>query len=372
MATQKVLGILGGGQLAQMMALAAIPLGIKCHIYEPDPLAPARLCAIHHCAPYDDEAALRQFAAAVDVITYEFENVPVDCGTFLRTLKPVAPGIAALRICQDRLLEKTFARDLGFTTAPFVDLVASLTSADAIAAVGLPAILKTRRLGYDGKGQQTVHTIAELDTARACYEGHPLILEGFVTFAHEVSIIAARAADGTTVRFPLIQNTHHHGILRTAVAPAPCSTKGLEQDADRMMQTVMHAFGYIGVLSIECFVVETTQGPTLVINEFAPRVHNSGHWSIEGARTSQFAYHVRAVTGLILPDVTLHGVAAMCNLIGDEPDDSEIPPDVFVHRYHKAPRPRRKVGHLTMVSSTHDNVTHLLQHCAQLLGVKIS
>ena len=223
MTARPVLGILGGGQLAQMMALEAIPLGILCHIYDPDPVAPARLCAIHHCAAYDDTSALLRFAAAVDVITYEFENIPMSCVTFLNTHKPIMPGITALQMCQDRLTEKTFARSLGFVTAPFVDLVPTLSSSDALRTVGAPAILKTRRMGYDGKGQQTIQNAQELDVARAAYGSYELILEGMVHFRHEVSIITARAQDGTTVRYPLIQNTHQHGILRTSIAPARCT-----------------------------------------------------------------------------------------------------------------------------------------------------
>jgi 5-(carboxyamino)imidazole ribonucleotide synthase len=370
MTARPVLGILGGGQLAQMMALAAIPLGIQCHIYDPDPVAPARLCAIHHCAAYDDSAALLRFADAVDVITYEFENIPVSCVSFLTTYKPIMPGVTSLQMCQDRIKEKTFARSLGFATAPFVDLVPTLSSIDALYTVGTPAILKTRRMGYDGKGQHTVRTAQELDTARASYESHELILEGNVPFLQEVSIIATRSQDGTTVRYPLIQNTHQHGILRTSIAPAPCSTPQLEMLADTIARTVLDTLGYVGVLTIECFVVKAPHGYTLVINEFAPRVHNSGHWSIEGATTSQFEYHMRAVMGLSIAPPILRGHSALCNLIGAEPAHSDIPARVAVHRYHKMPRPGRKVGHLTI--NAHDLATlqHEIATCSQLTGIK--
>ena len=372
MTARPVLGILGGGQLAQMMALEAIPLGIQCHIYDPDPVAPARLCAIHHCAAYDDTSALLRFAAAVDVITYEFENIPMSCVTFLNTHKPIMPGITALQMCQDRLTEKTFARSLGFVTAPFVDLVPTLSSSDALRTVGAPAILKTRRMGYDGKGQQTIQNAQELDVARDAYGSYELILEGMVHFRHEVSIITARAQDGTTVRYPLIQNTHRQGILRTSLAPAPCRTTELEALADQIASTVLDALGYVGVLTIECFVVDAPGGSTLVINEFAPRVHNSGHWSIEGATTSQFAYHVRAVMGLRIDPPELRGYSALCNLIGDEPAHSDIPVGVSIHRYHKTPRPGRKVGHLTITTTDHTALQHTIEVCNQLIGVRIT
>jgi len=370
MTTRPVLGILGGGQLAQMMALAAIPLGVQCHIYDPDPVAPARLCAIHHCATYDDVPALLRFAEAVDVITYEFENIPMSCVSFLNTHKPIMPGNSALQMCQDRLTEKTFARSLGFATAPFVELVPTLSSTDALHAVGAPAILKTRRMGYDGKGQQTIQNAAELDCARAAYGTHELILEGIVPFLHEVSIISVRAQDGTTVRYPLIQNTHQHGILRTSIAPAPCRTAELESLANQIASRVLDAVGYVGVLTIECFVVATPGGSTLVINEFAPRVHNSGHWSIEGATHSQFDYHVRAVMGIRIDPPELHGWSALCNLIGDEPADSDIPAGVAVHRYHKTPRPGRKVGHITMTATDLATLNQHIASCRHLTGVR--
>ena len=370
MPTQPILGILGGGQLAQMLALAAIPLGISCHIYEPDPHAPARLCAIHHCAAYDDFTALQAFADAVDVITYEFENVPVDCVAFLAARKPVEPGATALRICQDRLLEKAFATQLGYATAPHVALAETLSSADAVASVGLPAILKTRRMGYDGKGQQTVHSTAELDLARASYIGHELILEGYVPYQHEVSIIAARDLHGTIVRYPLVQNTHRDGILRHSIAPAPCSTEALDASADQMAQHILTAFAYVGILAIECFVVNASHGPTLVINEFAPRVHNSGHWSIEGATTSQFENHVRAVSGLAVREPSMRGVAVMLNLIGEEPDDAAVPAGIAIHRYHKAPRLGRKVGHLSIVAAHAADCIVLTDACRTLPGIR--
>jgi 5-(carboxyamino)imidazole ribonucleotide synthase len=369
MPTQPILGILGGGQLAQMLALAAIPLGISCHIYEPDPHAPARLCAVHHCAAYDNFIALQAFADAVDVITYEFENVPVACVAFLAARKPVAPGAMALRICQDRLMEKEFATQLGYATAPFIALADALSSVDAVAAVGFPAILKTRRMGYDGKGQQTIQSTAELDAARAHYIGHELILEGYVPFTDEVSIIAARDQFGTVIRYPLVQNMHRDGILRRSTAPAPCSTAALEEAADQMAHHILSAFAYVGILAIECFVVDTPHGPTLVINEFAPRVHNSGHWSIEGSSTSQFENHVRAVTGLAVREPLMRGVAVMLNLIGNEPEDSAVPAGVAIHRYHKTPRPGRKVGHLTVVAPYNSDCSILVEACNNLPGM---
>lgn len=368
MTTLPVLGILGGGQLAQMIALAALPLGVRCHVYDPDPHAPARLCALHHCASYDDESALRAFAAAVDVITYEFENVPTDCVTTVAALRPLAPGIEALRVCQDRIYEKSFARTLGLATAPFVDLTPDVPSHDALAAVGGHAIVKTRRLGYDGKGQRRVSTLAELDAARHDFAGHALILEGFVPFSHEVSIIAARGHDGTIVRYPLIENIHHEGILRRSLAPAPVADAALETRATEIADAVLTAFGYVGVLTIECFVVPGPAGASLVINEFAPRVHNSGHWSIEGADVSQFALHVAAVCGFPLQRPTVAAAAGMLNLIGAEPLPRDIPPGVAIHRYHKAPRPGRKVGHLTAVASDRGALAQTLAQCSALVG----
>lgn len=345
------IGILGGGQLGRMLALAGYPLGLRFRVYEPAPDAPAGHMAEQIAAAYDDRAALERFAAAVDVLTYEFENVPVAATRILQRFAPVFPPPAALKAAQDRLVEKRFFNALAIPTAPFapVDDRAALDA--AIAQLGLPAILKTRRLGYDGKGQALLRDGEDAHAAWRELGGESLILEGFVPFAREVSLLAVRGQDGAIVCYPLVENVHRDGILRRSIAPAPGLDAELQAQAESYARRALEALEYVGVLAIELFEVrDLAGGPArLLANEMAPRVHNSGHWTIEGAATSQFENHLRAICGLPLGSVAPRGHAAMVNLIGEYPDVLALLrlEETHVHLYGKAPRPGRKIGHVT-------------------------
>jgi 5-(carboxyamino)imidazole ribonucleotide synthase len=344
------IGILGGGQLGRMLALAAAPLGYRCHVYCPESDPPAgHVAAVTTTADYTDEDALGRFAAAVDVVTYEFENIPVECVQFLSERVAVRPGAEALAVTQDRLKEKTFACDSGAETAPF-RAVSSLTDLEtAITEIGCPAILKTRRFGYDGKGQTRLESPDDAATAWQQAGEATSILEGFVAFDREISLIAARAADDTIVSFPPIENHHHNHILATSKVPAAISAD-LAAQAEACARALLQGLDYVGVLAVEMFVA----GDRLLINEMAPRVHNSGHWTIEGAETSQFEQHIRAICGLPLGDVTLRGDIVMRNLIGDDVDGWQnilTEPGQHLHLYGKAEsRPGRKMGHVTTIA----------------------
>ena len=344
------IGILGGGQLGRMLALAGYPLGLQFRFLDPTAgMAPVDALAsrIRSEQGYDDAATLAQFLDGLDVVTYEFENVPVAAARKLAERVPVFPPPAALEASQDRLTEKTFLRDLGIPTPPFeaVDALPELEA--AVAKVGLPAMLKTRRMGYDGKGQHFIRATEDVAPAWHALTGVPLILEGFVDFDRELSILAVRGRAGEMAFYPLVQNRHHDGILHRAIAPAPDVSPETQALAQSFATRVMEALDYVGVLAIEFFGV----GETLIANEMAPRVHNSGHWTIEGAETSQFENHLRAVAGLPLGSTAMRGHAAMLNILGDLPPD--IPailaiPGIHLHLYDKAPRPGRKLGHITL------------------------
>ncbi len=343
------LGILGGGQLGRMIAIAAANLGYSCHVYGPEADPPAgQVAAATTIAPYEDEAALALFAAAVDAVTYEFENVPAATVDFLAARVPVRPGAKALATAQDRLVEKTFANDQGAETAPFraVDSRAELDA--AIAALGLPAVLKTRRFGYDGKGQAIIRTLADVDAAFAAMKGAPAILEGFVDFVAEISVVAARGLGGDVAVFDPVENRHSHHILDVSVAPAPLLTPALALLAQTIAHDFLIALDYVGVLAIEFFV---TGDGRLLVNEMAPRVHNSGHWTIEGAETSQFEQAARAALGLPLGCPIARGRSIMLNLIGDDARAWArllLAEGAHLHLYGKAEaRPGRKMGHVT-------------------------
>ncbi|PWR22282.1 5-(carboxyamino)imidazole ribonucleotide synthase [Zavarzinia compransoris] len=345
------LGILGGGQLGRMIALAAANLGYRSHIYGPDADPPAgQVAAAATIAAYDDEAALAAFAAAVDAVTYEFENVPAATVEFLAARKPVRPGAKALAVAQDRVAEKTFANGRGAATAPFraVDSRADLDA--AVAALGLPAVLKTRRLGYDGKGQAMIRTAADLDAAFAAMKGQPAILEGFVDFTAEISVVAARGVAGDVAVFDPVENRHRHHILDVTIAPAPALPAATALRAQTIAHDFLIALDYVGVLAIEFFV---TADGALLVNEMAPRVHNSGHWTIEGAETSQFEQAARAALGLPLGCPLRRGRAVMLNLIGDDAHAHGrllLAEGAHLHLYGKAEaRPGRKMGHVTRV-----------------------
>ena len=347
-------GILGGGQLARMLAMAAAQLGLRTHIYAPEPDSPAfAVAAARTVAAYDDAAALAAFAAAVEVVTYEFENVPAATVAILDPVRPVRPNGRALAVTQDRLHEKTFLRDLGLATAPFAAVDDAAALEEAAARVGRPAILKTRRFGYDGKGQRTLRAEGDLAAAAAGL-GQPGILEGVVPFAREVSVVAARAADGVFAAYDIGENVHREGILRTTRLPAAIGPDTAAA-AVAAARRIADALDYVGVLAVELFVVDDPgAGERLVVNEIAPRVHNSGHWTLGGAVTSQFEQHVRAIAGWPLGSTRRHGAIAMRNLIGAEADDW---PAILaaegdsLHLYGKAEaRPGRKMGHVTRVT----------------------
>ncbi|MBS7538594.1 5-(carboxyamino)imidazole ribonucleotide synthase [Ancylobacter lacus] len=347
------IGILGGGQLARMIALAAAPLGLKAHIFAPERESPAfDVASAHTCAAYDDAAALDRFAAAVDVVTYEFENVPVATAEHLAEKVPVHPGTRALGITQERLVEKSFVAGLGIATAPFarVDTLEELEA--ALATIGTPAVLKTRRFGYDGKGQTLIRPGDDAAAAFAAIGRHPAILEGFVPFLREVSVVAARRADGAFAAYEVTENEHRHHILYRSTVPADVTPAG-ESAAQDIARRIGDALGYVGVFAVELFVVGEGEDQRIVVNEIAPRVHNSGHWTLDGAETSQFEQHVRAIAGWPLGLTARRGRVEMTNLIGDEAGAWHRlleQPGAHLHLYGKAEaRPGRKMGHWTRI-----------------------
>ena len=350
LAPGRTIGILGGGQLGRMLSVAASRLGFRSHVYEPGADPPAADVARRvTTAAYKDEAALRVFAASVDVITYEFENVPTAALDLLETLRPIRPNRRALAISQDRLAEKEFLTSLGLTCAPFAAVNGAQDLEEALALIGAPAILKTRRLGYDGKGQARLSTPADAPAALAAMQGAPAVLEGFIDFSHEVSVIAARGLDGSVACFDPGENVHRGGILRTTTVPARLSP-GQRSDAILLAGRVLNALDYVGVLGVELFV--TSAG--LIVSEIAPRVHNSGHWTQAGCAVDQFEQHIRAVAGWPLGDGARYADVVMENLIGD--DIARVPAlarerDLQVHLYGKAEaRPGRKMGHFNRIT----------------------
>lgn len=344
------IGILGGGQLGRMLSVAASRLGFKTHIYEPGANPPAGHVADHvTTAPYEDETALKAFASAVDVITYEFENVPTSALDLLEAVKPIRPNRKALAVSQDRLIEKNFLSDQGLKVAPFAAVDDEVDLAEAIAEIGTPAILKTRRFGYDGKGQARIMTPEEADQALTDMAGAPSILEGFVNFSHEVSVIAARGQAGDISCFDPGENVHKSGILHTTTVPARLSP-AQRTDAVLLAAKILNALDYVGVMGVELFV--TKEG--LVVNEIAPRVHNSGHWTQNGCVVDQFEQHIRAVVGWPLGDGKRHSNVEMLNLIGDDVERiPEFAKDgaTAIHLYGKADvKPGRKMGHVNKIT----------------------
>ena len=343
-----VIGILGGGQLGRMLSVAASRLGYRCHIYEPGAAPAGDVAHKVTTAPYENETALRAFAASVDVITFEFENVPTSALDLLESLKPIRPNRRALAISQDRIAEKSFLNELGLQTAPWAEVNSEADLRAGVARLGLPAILKTTRLGYDGKGQVKVENEADILDAWLAMAGAASVLEGFVVFHREVSVIAARGLDGSVAAYDPGENIHRDGILRTTTVPAHLSAVQ-STDAVLLAARILNALDYVGVMGVELFV--TSNG--LLVNEIAPRVHNSGHWTQGGCTVDQFEQHIRAVTGLPLGDGSRYSDVVMENLIGD--DVLRVPEllkthDTAVHLYGKgASRPGRKMGHVNRV-----------------------
>jgi 5-(carboxyamino)imidazole ribonucleotide synthase len=342
-------GVLGGGQLGRMLALEGRRLGLSFRFLEPSSPSPVDGLGEVIRAPYDDRAALDRLAGGVDVVTYEFENVPVDAALHLAERVPVHPAPSALRVAQDRLLEKEAFRDADLDTPAFRAVGTLEELKEALAAVGLPAVLKTRRFGYDGKGQAVLRAESDVAAAWDLVGGVPLLLEAFVPFRRELSILGVRGADGASAFYPLVENVHRGGILWTSVAPAPDVDPALERDAESHVRHFLDAHGYVGVLAIELFDVDGR----LMANEMAPRVHNSGHWTLDGAVTSQFENHLRAVCGLPLGSTASRGPSAMLNFLGDAPPLADVlrVEGAHVHLYDKAPRPGRKVGHVNVTGA---------------------
>lgn len=341
-------GIIGAGQLGQMLALAGIPLGLQFRFYDRSADTPGSRVAPVTVGEFDDHAKLAKFAEGLDVITFDWENVSAEALRTLEGKAPVYPPPAALATSQDRLLEKQMFRELGIPTPPFeaVDNYKELIA--AAAKIGIPGVLKTRRLGYDGKGQFVIADDSQLERAWEALGGVPLIYEGFVKFTREVSIIGARSTQDETTTYPLCANTHLNGILRYTIAPF--AHKPLQQQAQRYLRRVMRHLNYVGLLTIEFFVVRGR----LLANEIAPRVHNSGHWTIEGASISQFENHLRAILGWPLGNTDTRGHSAMINFIGTIPPAEQLvkESDVYFHDYGKEPRADRKLGHCTLLERT--------------------
>ncbi|RLL72920.1 5-(carboxyamino)imidazole ribonucleotide synthase [Paenirhodobacter hankyongi] len=343
------IGILGGGQLGRMLSVAASRLGFRCHIFEPGAEPPAGQVAWKvTTAPYEDEAALTAFAESVDVVTYEFENIPTAALDLIERLRPIHPNRRALAISQDRLQEKAFLNGIGLSTAPWAAAEDMASLEAALATIGTPSILKTTRLGYDGKGQARIKTPEDAPAALAAMAGAPAVLEGFVEFSCEISVIAARGLDGSVSCFDPGENVHRDGILHTTTVPARISP-ALRSDAVLIAAKILNALDYVGVLGVELFV--TPKG--LLVNEIAPRVHNSGHWTQAGCTVDQFEQHIRALAGWPLGDGSRYADVEMLNLIGD--DVARVPvlakePRTQIHLYGKAEaKPGRKMGHVNRV-----------------------
>jgi len=370
------IGILGGGQLGYMLALAGYPLGLHFRFLDPSPEAPVGRIATRITAQFTDRSALKKFAAGLELVTYEFENVPVETARFLAEHVPVLPPPAALEAAQDRLNEKWLFQRLGIATTEFAAVAGREALDGAVQQIGLPAILKTCRMGYDGKGQWILRSAEDVSSAKSelpaanapgtrkrtsaepSQQNAPFLLERIVPFSRELSVLAVRGRSGETAAYPLVENHHRAGILRLSLAPAPQLDPGIQRAAEDAARRVFDALQYVGMLAIEFFEHEGR----LLANEMAPRVHNSGHWTIEGAVTSQFENHLRAVVGLPLGSTHAIGCSAMLNLIGEVPDSAEVLAvrDAHLHLYGKSARASRKLGHVTLRASSPEQLASRL------------
>ncbi len=337
------IGVIGGGQLGRMLALAGTPLGMNFAFLDPAPDACAQALGEHIRADYSDQDHLRQLADEVDLVTFEFESVPAETVAFLSQFVPVYPSAESLRIARDRWFEKSMFKDLGIPTPTFCNVLSQDDLDAAVQETGLPAVLKTRTLGYDGKGQKVLRSASDVEGAFAELGSVPCILEGFVPFTGEVSLVAVRGRDGETRFYPLVHNTHVGGILQLSIASSEHPLQALAED---YVGRVLTRLDYVGVLAFEFFEVDGG----LKANEIAPRVHNSGHWTIEGSECSQFENHLRAVAGLPLGSTAKVGESAMLNFIGEVPPVAEVIAidDCHLHHYGKAFKAGRKVGHATL------------------------
>jgi len=360
-----LVAVLGGGQLGRMLALAGIPLGLRFRFLDPSPDATAGALGALVVGALGDEAVLAQVTEGATVVTYEWEGVPAAAARLVgATGPPVLPPAAALEVSQDRVHEKELCRRLGIATPAYVTVDDRAVLDRAVKELGFPAVLKTRRGGYDGKGQVVLHAPEDVERAWLELGGVPLVLEAHVPFDREVSVLAVRDHDGATYCWPLVENHHAGGILRRSIAPAPGLLPSMQAAGELLAGKLLDELGYVGVLAVELFEV----GGELLVNELAPRVHNSGHWTIEGSVTSQFENHVRAILGWPLGSTAAVGVSAMVNCVGALPDPRAVLaiPGAHFHDYAKEPRPGRKVGHVTI---TADDLDELLPRMAQLAGL---
>ena len=356
------IGVLGAGQLGRMLALAGYPLDFDFVFFDPAEEACAAPLGDHIHAAYDDAAALQKFCDAVDVVTYEFENVPAACAALVAARKPLLPHPRALETGQDRLSEKRLFDALKIAVPPYAPVGSRDELDAALRAIGFPCVLKTRRMGYDGKGQAVLRSAADVDAAWARLGTQPLLLEGFVAFEREISCIGVRGKDGATAFYPIAENVHRDGILRTSIPRANDSLQGAAESATR---AVMERLDYTGVLAFEFFAA----GGRLLGNEIAPRVHNSGHWTIDGAQCSQFENHLRAVAGLPLGSTAMRGHCAMVNFIGSVPELARLAaiPGLHVHLYGKQAKPARKIGHANLTTDSEAQLKVALERLTALL-----
>jgi 5-(carboxyamino)imidazole ribonucleotide synthase len=346
----RVVGVLGGGQLGRMLALAGLPLGVEFRFLDPSPSAPAGPLGTLRTGSLADADAVRAVAAGADVVTYEWEGVPADAARAAEALAPLRPGARALEVAQDRAAEKAAFGRLGVPVPAYATVDTRDDLQRGVAAVGLPAVVKTRRGGYDGKGQRVLRAVDDLEAAWGALGDAPLIVEELVPFERELSVVAARGIDGAVRCYPLVENEHRDGILRVTRAPAPNLTPAVQRAGEAIAAELLADLDYVGVLAVELF----ERDGHLLANELAPRVHNSGHWTIEGAETSQFENHLRAILGWPLGSVAARGPCAMVNCLGSIPRPEPILaiPGAHLHDYGKAARPGRKVGHVTVVGAT--------------------
>ncbi len=359
------IGILGGGQLGRMLALAGYPLDITCRFLEPARESSAAQVGERIQGEFEDYRILYEFARGLDVVTYEFESVPVESARWLADRLPVWPPPQALAVAQDRIAEKTFFASHGIPVPPFASVTTSAEFETAIQKIGLPAVLKTTRFGYDGKGQAVLRDRADVEKSWELLGGRSLILEGFVPFQRELSIVAVRGLAGELAFYPLVENIHREGILRRTIAPATQLHPTFQTKAEEYARKTLEALQYVGVLAIELF----EHDGELIVNEMAPRVHNSGHWTIEGAETSQFENHMRAIAGLPLGSTKMRGHCVMFNLIGEMPSTVEVLryPGAHLHLYGKEPRANRKLGHITLQHEEAGKMAELAAAFARLI-----
>lgn len=372
--TVRTIGVIGAGQLGRMLALAGIPMGLRFVFLDPSPDACAAQVGEHLRADFTDAKALGELAARCDVVTCEFENVPARSLRWLAERVPVRPGAASFEAAQDRLAERAAFVAADVAIAPHAGFDSLKALREVIERVGVPGVLKTQQGGYDGKGQARLHATDDAARAWDAIDQQPGLYESLVPFTREISVVAVRAADGSFAAYPLAENTHRNGILHCSRVPASEGRHdaGLQGRAERRVKMLMESLDHIGVLTVEFFVIDNPQDSgqaKLIANEFAPRVHNSGHWTIEGAGVSQFANHLRAIVGLPMGDVAAIGPVAMLNCIGAMPDaDAALSiPGLSLHDYAKEPRAGRKVGHLTLRADTHEELQQRLAEAERCL-----